>query len=138
MARDGGREVGVARTLVRVTDELLAFVEERMRELRIANAGALANRTEGAVSMNTLYRLLGHRQPQINRKTIDALALALKTDEKTLLELCGQSSEPWTLPPDFDNVPLELRPEIERALRQLLLSAGHLVPPDQDGRRRSR
>ena len=114
----------MSRRLIPVTDGLRQLILTRVDALDIGGYRQLADLTDGAVSHGTTHRLLTGRQATVRPHTLKALAEALRIDVKEMLRASETTSVPWTLGAEFDQVPVELRPRIERGLKRLLEAAG--------------
>lgn len=125
---DDSRDVGPSRQMIAVTPALVQLVSDRMAALGIRTTRDLAWRSGGELSHETVYRLLGNRLSRVRAKTLTALAGALDIDIEQLLAAAGFKNPPWVLPPEFDVVPVAVRPDLERALRTLLEAGGHMPP----------
>lgn len=119
-----GAASGVSRRLVPVTDAMRQLILARVDALDIAGYRQLADLTDGVVSHGTTHRLLTGRQSTVRPRTLEALAEALRLEVDELLAASETTSVPWTLGAQFDVVPVESRPRIERGLQRLLEAAG--------------
>jgi hypothetical protein len=96
----------------------------------LANAGALANASRGALSRQVADRVLNGDTSAMRRNTLDAIAVAVGVPVSDLIALTGHvTSRRWTWPPEFDHVPDAARGPIQRAVKAMLRATG--AWPDQ-------
>ena len=113
-----------------MTAALRDRIAELAEERGISGFRALSHRTGGDISYETTRRILIGRVSHIRQATLDALAFALEipVDELVASSLGADADAPWQLGEEFDRVPIEMRPGIERALLALLRAGGTLPP----------
>lgn len=113
-----------------MTSALRDRITELAEERGINGFRALSHRTGGDISHETARRILTGRATHIRQATLDALAFALEVsaDELVASSLGADADTPWQLREEFDQVAVDMRPDIERALLALF-RAGRILPP---------
>ena len=101
-----------------VTAALRQFIMQSMDENDL-NSREVAERSGGAISHSTVHALVKGSRLTVQYGSLQGLARALRIEVVALVQMT-ETYSPWTMPPEFDKVPPELRRRVERALRYLL------------------
>lgn len=91
---------------------------------------ALSDRTGGDISHETVRRILTGQVTRVRHDTLAALADALQAPLDELLDssLGPERDIPWRPRAEFDELPVTMRPGIERALLALFRET-RILPP---------
>jgi len=122
---------GVSRIrLYPLTPALRTRIGELVDERGIKGYRALSDRTGGEVSHEAVRRILTGQVMRVRYDTLIALADALQTSLEELLDssLGADRDMPWRPRPEFDELPVAMRPGIERALLALFRES-RILPP---------
>ena len=111
-----------------VTEALRARIADLVEERGITGYRAISHRAGGEVSYETVRRIFTGQCAYIRYATLSALADALQVPVTDFISasLGASDAVPWRPPAEFDKLPTEVRPGIERALLALLRAAGVL------------
>lgn len=114
-----------------ITATLRTRINELIDQRGIKGQRALAHLTGGEISHQTVHRILIGKASYIRHDTLMALADALQTPVEVLIEDslgAAHQDMPWQPPAEFDKLPLNMRPGIERALLALFRET-RILPP---------
>jgi hypothetical protein len=109
-----------------VTEALRDRIAELVEESGIRGYRALSHRSGREVSYETVRNILTGQRTYVRQATLAALAdtLSVSLDEFIALSLGAGDTMPWRPCSEFDELPIEMRHGIERALLALFRAAG--------------
>lgn len=116
-----------------ITAPLRARISDLIDQRGIKGQRAFAHLTGGEISHQTVHRILSGKASYIRHDTLVALADALQTPVEVFIEDslgAHKHDMPWQPPAEFDKLPLNMRPGIERALLALFRETRILPPAD--------
>ena len=116
-----------------MTPTLRLRIRELVDERGIKGYRALSDRTGGEISHETVRRILAGKALSVRYATLIALADALQTTIEDFLDssLGTDRGKPWRPRAEFDDLPDDLRPGLERGLLAFLREIRILPPPRQ-------
>lgn len=113
-----------------MTPALRTRISELVDELGIKGYRALSDRTGGDISHETTRRILTGQVLHVRFDTLNTLADALEVEFEEFLaaSLGVDATTPWRPRPEFDDLPMDMRPGIEKALLALFRET-RILPP---------